>query len=49
MLAENAAALVGAGALTVLVFPLLGDAINKAATAAAMADATERSSTETPS
>ena len=29
MLPENAAALVGAGALTVLVFPLLGDRINK--------------------
>lgn len=29
MLPENAAALVGAGALSVLVFPLLGDAINK--------------------
>jgi len=38
MLPENAAALVGAGALTVLVFPLLGDAINKAATARAAAD-----------
>jgi Kef-type K+ transport system membrane component KefB len=29
MLPENAAALVGAGALTVLVFPLLGDRINR--------------------
>ena len=28
MLTENAAALVGAGALSVLVFPLLGDRIN---------------------
>ena len=34
MLAENAAALVGAGALTVLVFPLLGDRINARALAA---------------
>jgi Kef-type K+ transport system membrane component KefB len=33
MLTENAAALVGAGALTVLVFPLLGDWINRAALA----------------
>jgi len=38
MLPENAAALVGAGALSVLVFPLLGDAINKAATARAAAE-----------
>jgi Kef-type K+ transport system membrane component KefB len=38
MLAENAAALVGAGALSVLVFPLLGDAINKAATRKATAE-----------
>jgi Kef-type K+ transport system membrane component KefB len=38
MLPENAAALVGAGALSVLVFPLLGDAINKVATARAMAE-----------
>jgi Kef-type K+ transport system membrane component KefB len=38
MLAENAAALVGAGALSVLVFPLLGDAINKVALARAAAD-----------
>ena len=29
MLPENAAALVGAGALSVLVFPLLGDRINR--------------------
>lgn len=29
---ENAAAIVGAGALSILVFPLLGDRINKAAT-----------------
>ncbi len=35
MLPSNAAALVGAGALTVLVFPLLGDRINRAALAAA--------------
>jgi Kef-type K+ transport system membrane component KefB len=33
MLPENAAALVGAGALSVLVFPLLGDWINRAALA----------------
>jgi len=38
MLPENAAALVGAGALSVLVFPLLGDAINKVATQRAMAE-----------
>ena len=38
MLPENAAALVGAGALSVLVFPLLGDAINRVATARAMAE-----------
>jgi Kef-type K+ transport system membrane component KefB len=38
MLPENAAALVGAGALSVLVFPLLGDAINKVATAKATAE-----------
>jgi Kef-type K+ transport system membrane component KefB len=37
MLPENAAALVGAGALSVLVFPLLGDAINKVAVARATA------------
>jgi Kef-type K+ transport system membrane component KefB len=35
MLPENAAALVGAGALSVLVFPLLGDWINRAALAQA--------------
>jgi Kef-type K+ transport system membrane component KefB len=34
MLPENGAALVGAGALSVLVFPLLGDRINRAALAA---------------
>ena len=39
MLPENAAALVGAGALTVLVFPLLGDSINKLALAKATAGA----------
>jgi hypothetical protein len=38
MLPENAAALVGAGALSVLVFPLLGDQINKVATARATAE-----------
>ena len=38
MLAENAAALVGAGALSVLVFPLLGDQINKVATARSLAE-----------
>ena len=43
MLPENAAALVGAGALSVLVFPLLGDWINGTAVAAqrAAADAAE--------
>jgi len=35
---ENAAALVGAGALSVLVFPLLGDWINRVATARAAAE-----------
>jgi Kef-type K+ transport system membrane component KefB len=35
---ENAAALVGAGALSVLVFPLLGDWINRAALARAQQD-----------
>lgn len=35
---ENAAALVGAGALSVLVFPLLGDRINRVATARAAAE-----------
>ena len=39
MLPANAAALVGAGALTVLVFPLLGDRINSAAVAAQRAAA----------
>jgi Kef-type K+ transport system membrane component KefB len=39
MLPENAAALVGAGALSVLVFPLLGDRINSAAVAAQRAAA----------
>jgi Kef-type K+ transport system membrane component KefB len=38
MLPANAAALVGAGALSVLVFPLLGDAINTVATPTAAAD-----------
>jgi Kef-type K+ transport system membrane component KefB len=38
MVPANAAALVGAGALSVLVFPLLGDAINKVALARATAD-----------
>ena len=39
MLPENAAAIVGAGALTVLVFPLLGDRINRAGLARAAAAA----------
>jgi Kef-type K+ transport system membrane component KefB len=39
MLPENAAALVGAGALSVLVFPLVGDWINRAALARAQQDA----------
>jgi Kef-type K+ transport system membrane component KefB len=39
MLEENAAALVGAGALSVLVFPLLGDRINRAGLARATAEA----------
>ena len=39
MLPENAAALVGAGALSVLVFPLLGDRINRAGLARAAAAA----------
>ena len=41
MLPENAAALVGAGALSVLVFPLLGDWINRAALNRARAQARE--------
>lgn len=45
MLPENAAALVGAGALSVLVFPLLGDAINKVALARAVADHTDEPAT----
>jgi Kef-type K+ transport system membrane component KefB len=44
MLPANAAAIVGAGALTVLVFPLLGDAINKTATANAREHAAESDS-----
>jgi Kef-type K+ transport system membrane component KefB len=44
MLPANAAALVGAGALSVLVFPLLGDAINKTATANAREHAADADS-----